>query len=283
MDQFGTERALISSSVGAFLVDRDVVRVFGSDARSFLQGQLTQDIAGIEAGSHRFALLLSPKGRVEALVGVWGGNSDSEMLLDVEYGYGQLVVDRLNRFRMRVHVEVELLNWQMLSLYGPQALDRSQAITAQLRAMRNWSSFAGFDLIGPEVTVPEDLEFISTEVVEAIRVRDAWPSMHFEIASTEPPPLPGELGDKVWNLSVSVDKGCYTGQEVVARTHSRSASPPRSLVRVDVSGTGESGATPAVGSEIAVGNSTGVVTSVSRNLDSEGSSVLAFARRGHET
>ncbi|MEI2639634.1 MAG: hypothetical protein V9F03_11680 [Microthrixaceae bacterium] len=133
MDAFSEERNLISTSVGGNLADRDVIRVFGGDARNFLQGQLTQDIDDLRPGRCKWSLILSPKGRVEALVRVWGGNSDSEVLLDVDHGCGQVVVDRLNRFRMRVNAEVELLHWQMLRLDGPTAVERAESVTAQLR------------------------------------------------------------------------------------------------------------------------------------------------------
>lgn len=279
MDAFSEERNLISTSVGGNLADRDVIRVFGGDARNFLQGQLTQDIDDLRPGRCKWSLILSPKGRVEALVRVWGGNSDSEVLLDVDHGCGQVVVDRLNRFRMRVNAEVELLHWQILRLDGPTAVERAESVTAQLRCHPDSPTGSDPDtgpmlrveLIGPSIAVPEDLLMVSAELMDALRIDHGWPSMINEVLGVEPAPLPGELGQRVIDAAVDFEKGCYTGQELVARTHARITNPPRMLTKVRAPQP-----VPAIGSVFDIDGADAVLTSASPASDS----VLAYVRRG---
>lgn len=279
MDAFSEERNLISTSVGGNLADRDVIRVFGGDARNFLQGQLTQDIDDLRPGRCKWSLILSPKGRVEALVRVWGGNSDSEVLLDVDHGCGQVVVDRLNRFRMRVNAEVELLHWQILRLHGPTAVERAESVTAQLRCHPDSPTGSDPDtgpmlrveLIGPSIAVPEDLLMVSAELMDALRIDHGWPSMINEVLGVEPAPLPGELGQRIIDAAVDFEKGCYTGQELVARTHARITNPPRMLTKVRAPQP-----VPAIGSVFDIDGADAVLTSASPASDS----VLAYVRRG---
>ena len=276
MNPLGVELDLIRTSVGGRHTKRDVIRVFGSDSRSFLQGQLTQDISHLETGKVRWTMILSPKGRVEALVRVWGGNSESEMLLDCPSGMGSVVVERLNRYRMRVKAEVELLDWEILSLYGPQAQSLAGTITAQLREPRPWSESPGMDLLGPTISVPDDLLMVSADLAEAISIADMWPAMSTEVLGVDPAPIPVELGQRVCDLAIDMDKGCYTGQELVARTSSRVAEAPRSLVRV---ATGDESPLES-GTEIDVDDSPAVVTSSAHALDGNGVVALAFRKRG---
>lgn len=279
MDAFSEERNLISTSVGGNLADRDVIRVFGGDARNFLQGQLTQDIDDLRPGRCKWSLILSPKGRVEALVRVWGGNSDSEVLLDVDHGCGQVVVDRLNRFRMRVNAEVELLHWQILRLDGPTAVERAESVTAQLRCHPDsptgsdpdTGTMLRVELIGPSIAVPEDLLMVSAELMDALRIDHGWPSMINEVLGVEPAPLPGELGQRIIDAAVDFEKGCYTGQELVARTHARITNPPRMLTKVRAPQP-----VPAIGSVFDIDGADAVLTSASPASDS----VLAYVRRG---
>ena len=56
----------LKRSVAAVRVPRDVIRVFGADAVSFLQGQISQDVANLQPGESRLALILEPQGKVDA-------------------------------------------------------------------------------------------------------------------------------------------------------------------------------------------------------------------------
>ncbi len=85
---------------------RDGIVVEGPDASSWLQGQLSQDVAGMVEGESRLTLVLSPQGKVESFcrVTLLGGD---RWLLDVERGFGSALVERLARFKIRVKVTLD--------------------------------------------------------------------------------------------------------------------------------------------------------------------------------
>ena len=98
-------------------VPRDVVRVAGPEAESFLQGQLTQDIAAVGAGGSAWSLLLQPQGKVDALLRV-ARTGDGEFVLDTDGGWGDRVVERLQRFKLRIKADIETLDWKCLAVRG---------------------------------------------------------------------------------------------------------------------------------------------------------------------
>lgn len=84
----------------------DRVLVTGADARSYLQSQLTQDVEALEVGDHRWSFVLEPNGKVTALVRVVRLGAE-EFALDTDAGFGDALVERLARFRIRVKVDLE--------------------------------------------------------------------------------------------------------------------------------------------------------------------------------
>ena len=102
---------------------RDVLRVSGADAVEYLQGQLSQDIAALGVGESADSLLLTPQGKLDALVRV-SRTGDDELVLDVDGGFGEAVAARLARFKLRVKVAIEPLAWRCVALRGPGARRR---------------------------------------------------------------------------------------------------------------------------------------------------------------
>ncbi|MGH9075819.1 MAG: hypothetical protein ACRDZQ_17135, partial [Acidimicrobiales bacterium] len=94
--------------LGAVWLERDVVRVTGPDAAGYLQGQLSQDLAALAVGGSAPSLLLSPQGKVDAWLRVSRVAEDG-FLLDTDAGWGEAVVARLGRFRLRSKVELSLV------------------------------------------------------------------------------------------------------------------------------------------------------------------------------
>lgn len=86
---------------------RDRVTVSGADARSYLHSQLSQDVQSMTPGDARWTFVLQPNGRVEALARVTCV-SDEHFVLDTETGFGAVVRDRLQRFKIRVAAELHL-------------------------------------------------------------------------------------------------------------------------------------------------------------------------------
>src|SRR5437868_576141 len=199
----------LRQEVGAAWVPRDVVRVVGPEAVSYLQGQLSQDVEALTAGRSAESLLLSPQGKIDALVRVTR-TADDELLIDVDGGYGEAVVSRLRRFKLRTKVEIGVLAWRCLSLRGPRVADL--ALGAGLALSADWPGLPGADLVGEEPTLPDGARLCDTAAWDAVRVEAGVPRMGAELTERT---IPAEAG--VVDRTVSFTKGCYTGQELVAR------------------------------------------------------------------
>jgi folate-binding protein YgfZ len=224
------------------VTDREVVMVSGPDALTYLQGQVSQDLLPMAVGDRRWTFLLQPTGKVDVLARV-ERVADDVFVFDVDGGYGDELVARLNRFKIRVKVDVEPVPWQVLCVIG------------------------GTDVIGPDPQPPAGVPEGTAADLEAARVRDGWPAMGVEIVPGET--IPAETG--VVPVAVDFRKGCYPGQELVERMDSRGAAAPRSLRIVDVA----DGAQPGDPIEHD-GQPVGVLTSVAGGVG------LGYVKRGVE-
>jgi folate-binding protein YgfZ len=220
--------------------DRDVVRVSGPDALTYLQGQVSQDLVPMAVGDRRWSFLLQPTGKVDVLTRI-ERIADDTFVLDIDAGYGEALVARLNRFKIRVAVDVEALAWRVVCVPG------------------------GVDVIGADAAPPPGVREGTPEELEAVRIADGWPAMGVEIEPGET--IPAETG--VVDLAVDFRKGCYPGQELVERMESRGAAAPRALRILDVG----DGARPGDPIELQ-GQQVGVLTSVA------GSAALGYVKRG---
>ncbi len=112
---------------------KDVVRVTGADTWSFLQSLLSQDVLGMEQGERRSALMLTPQGKVEVLLGVVREGDDA--LLDTDAGWGEALKDVLSRYKIRTAVEVNL-----------ESLGEPPDASSELERIREGTPRMGFDL-----------------------------------------------------------------------------------------------------------------------------------------
>lgn len=207
----------LSTSVGACPVERSVLAVSGPDAEDFLQGQLSQDIAALDPGQSAWSLILQPQGRIDAFVRVTRQAAD-RFVLDTD-GPLEQVVARLKRFMLRTDVALEPLDWECIAVRGPGAVEAvvSGEIVAAVPT-------GGVDVLGPRLAVPEDVPAIDPEALEAHRIRCGFPRMGVDIDDRT---IPAEA--EIVDFTVSFTKGCFTGQELVARMDSRGSSAPRYL------------------------------------------------------
>ena len=266
----------LREEAGAVWLARDFVRVAGPDAFTFLQGQLSQDV-GLTAGGSAWALLLQPQGKVVALVRVTR-IGDEEFVLDTDEGWAATVVERLNRFKLRVKADVEPLAWRCLAVRGPRAHDAvaGTAGTAGggLVVAADWPGLPGADLIGPSPEPPAGVRICMADTYQAVRVEAGVPEMGRELDERT---IPAEAG--VVERSVSFTKGCYTGQELVARIDSRGGNVPRRLRGV-VIGTN---LIPPPGASVTVdGKAVGELTSVAESFGRRAPVALAYVRRAVE-
>jgi folate-binding protein YgfZ len=230
----------------AVWVDRDVIGASGPEANVYLQGQLSQDVSAMADGATAWSWLLSPQGKVDALVRVTRRSAD-DWLIDTDTGYGEVVVTRLDRFKLRSKVEFEILPWRVVRLVGATVADGDVVVPFA------WGPATGVDLFGPAPVVPGGWEVIAGEDYEGQRIRAGFPKMGAELTDKT---IPAEVGHI--DATVSFTKGCYTGQELVARIDSRGSNVARHLRGLVSSASLEAGA-EVVDAE---GKAAGTVTSV---------------------
>jgi folate-binding protein YgfZ len=240
MSGLEAETAALRRGAGAFRWPRDVVAVRGPDAEAYLQGQLSQDVVSLAVGATTDALLLEPDGKLSALLRVTRTDAQG-FVLDVDGGFGDAVVARLRRFLLRLAVELEMLPWRCLSLRGAAVPELAAGLLAVL-AERGvlavpfaWNGWSGIDLLGPDDVVlgtdgndlPEGVLACGRDAVEACRIASGIPAMGSELTDKTIAAEAGLVG-----RAVDFDKGCYTGQELVARIDSRGSKVARRLVGV---------------------------------------------------
>lgn len=258
----------VATTVVAFRLARDVVQAEGPDATTYLQGQLSQDVAPIAVGGSAWSLLLQPQGKVDTWLRLTR-TGDDRWLLDTDAGAGAHLVTRLERFKLRTRVSFEPLGWSMLALRGPGS-DSVAVPQGCVAAQPAWPTVPGLDLLGPEPPVPPAVTEGDPAAFEALRVREGIPGMGSELTERT---IPAEAG--IVDRSVSFTKGCYVGQELVARIDSRGSNTPRRLFGLRLHGD----PLPAAGSTVTSdGGPAGEVTSVARSAV-VGPIALAYLRR----
>jgi folate-binding protein YgfZ len=240
MSTVEAETIALRRGAGAFRPSRDVLAVRGPDAETYLQGQLSQDVSALAVGASADSLLLEPDGKLSALLRITRTDGQGFML-DVDGGYGDAVLARLRRFVLRSKVEMEPLDWRCLSLRGEAVGEAAAGLLAVLAERGvlalpfEWNGWVGTDLLGPEDVVlapgeaalPAGVVACGPDAVEACRIVSGIPAMGTELTGKT---IAAEAG--LVDRTVSFTKGCYTGQELVARIDSRGSNVARRLVGV---------------------------------------------------
>ena len=212
------------SDACAFDLKRDVLRIKGDDAESFLQGQLTQDVTKIKTGESTWSFLLNPDGKVSSWLRI-SRLEGNHFLIDVDQNAGEQTLKRLMRFKLRVECNIDLEEWDWVAIRGHGSQKYGMETNEKfIAAPANWSLTEGFDLIGKSVSNPEGLTKESTQLFEFLRILNGIPAIGKELTEKT---IPAETG--LVERSVSFTKGCYTGQELVARLDSRGNKVPKHL------------------------------------------------------
>ena len=240
--------AALRLGAGAYLLARDVFSVRGDDAEAYLQGQLSQDVAALAVGATADSLLLQPDGKLTALLRVTRVDAHG-FVLDTDAGFGDTMVARLKKFLLRSKVEIERLEWRGLALRGAGVASTAAGLLTVLEEAGvmalpfEWNGWSGIDLLGPKDVIldpstgplPEGIIPCARDAAEACRIASGLPAMGSELTDKT---IAAEAG--LVEHTVSFTKGCYTGQELIARLDSRGNNVPRRLVGV-VGGTDPDG------------------------------------------
>jgi tRNA-modifying protein YgfZ len=240
------------------IIDRpDVatVTLSGNDVLRYLHAVCTQHTLDLEPGDATQALLLSPKGKVEFAFRL--AVLDEGVLLDTEAAAAGALAERLARFVFRHDVTVGKPVAGGASLLGPGAADRLAAaglpVPAPGRAgvagpdLVLHHTPAGFDLVGPGAPAAvaglerAGAERRPAELWELIRVELGLPRAGRELTDDVLAEEAGLLGSHV-----HLDKGCYPGQETVARVHNLGQVQRRLAgLRFEPAGDGDADGLPA--------------------------------------
>lgn len=247
---------------------RDVVTATGPDAIAFLQGQISQDLADLAVGDVTWSFVLQPQGKVDAWFRL-RRTADDGVTLDLDPGWGGAALTRLERFKLRTRCDFGL------SEDVPTVAVRGLALAGGLAC--GWPGLDGSDHLGSHDDppgLPARAVELDDDAYRALRMAHGVPAMGAELTEAT---IPAEAGQWLVDASVSFTKGCFTGQELVARIDSRGGKVPRHL-----RGFTTDALPPAPGTALHVdGAAVGEVTGAAIGLDG-GTVGLAYVKRAVE-
>ncbi|MGE5165560.1 MAG: YgfZ/GcvT domain-containing protein [Sphingobacteriales bacterium] len=210
------------------LPDRGVVKVVGDDARRFLNGLVTGDMAKVAAGAPRFAALLTPQGKiiVDFIIAEAPAEDGDGFFLDCPRALAPTLVEKLNFYKLRAKVICEDLSevlgvmavWGGVvdSEYGLSYPDpRLPALGSRIMLPPHLAAEAAAD-IGADLT--------DADTYEAHRIALGVPRGGTDFAYGDTFPHEADM-DQL--NGVDFDKGCYVGQEVVSRVEHRASARSR--------------------------------------------------------
>jgi folate-binding protein YgfZ len=237
------EYAALTGSCG--LLDRSErgkLALSGSEAKSFLQGQVSNDTESLREGHGCYAAFLTPKGKMLGDLRIL--DSGQDLLLDTERGALQELFNMIRRFSIgyRMEMHKRTLESGLLSLIGPQSdvvaraafgavpgpAEHDHLVAGEVRMIR---TDVGIDLLFDsaaseqvrQAAIGAGAEPVSEAVAECLRIERGRPRYGIDLDDSV---IPQEAG--LNERAVSFTKGCYVGQETVARLFYR-GKPNRHL------------------------------------------------------
>ena len=193
-----------------------LVKVSGSDAENFLHAQFSNSVTGLEAGEVRFAAWCNAKGRVWTLLRYW--KDGDAIILRMPADQLEDTLKRLRMFVMRSDVQLEPLDWHAIQFIGPDAKQQAEQAVEQAD--------------GATYNIPLPAAWLLNEVWKASPISSGLPQLPEEVEAL-PRILAGipevfanqreEWIPQMLNLDkldgIDFKKGCYPGQEIVAKLH----------------------------------------------------------------
>jgi tRNA-modifying protein YgfZ len=234
-DPYAEQRALAGSCGIVDRSNRGVVRITGQDRLSWLHSLTTQQLAHLPPGRSTQALILSPNGHVEHELTLT--DDGTATWAHVEPGTAEALAAFLSSMRFMLRVEPADVSAEhaVITVMGPRA---PAGLAAAADPAAVIGSALGTDLIVPRGRLAEAVAQLRSQgatlagmwAYEALRIAARQPRLGLD---TDHRTIPHEVG---WiGSAVHLDKGCYRGQETVARVHNL-GRPPRRLVLLHLDG-----------------------------------------------
>jgi len=232
--------------------------VGGPEAGEYLQGQVTNDVENLASGSGCYAALLDRKGHLQADMRILRV-ADDQFWIDTEAAAGKRVLKHLSMYKIGRDVTVDAADRRIFSLIGPGSLEvaglapgdeyESTAATIAGAECLVVATNLGLDVIAPgdsAEAVTDELVSrravpVSEAAVEILRVESGRPRFGQDMTEAS---MPAEAG--IVERAVNFTKGCYIGQEPVARLHHR-GKPNRHLRGLRFKGPVEAGSSVHLG------------------------------------
>jgi folate-binding protein YgfZ len=261
-------RILAGESLTAVLSPRALWRLTGPDARRYLNGQVTNDVAGLADGKACYAAICTAKGRMEGDVSI--AVHGAEFYLDADPILRESLGARLEKYLIADDAVFEDVSdlWSLRHVFGatpPPAPEAGFVIAYDRFGVPGhdvWSANPNPVIAGATV---------EADVIETLRLEHAIPRWGAELTTDT---LPPEAGPHML-AAISYTKGCYVGQETIARLKSV-GHVNRSLVFLQ----SDSAAFPTPGAKLTQGDhETGVVTSSGYSPRLEKGIALGYANR----
>lgn len=236
--------------------ERGKLLVTGPEAAEYLQGQLTNDTEAIEPGEGVYAALLDRKGHMQADMRVLRPGEGPDLWLDLEPEGLEAARRHLGMYKIGRDVDVvdATAERAILSLIGPRAVEIAgsaplaenscEEVTIGGAECLAVGTAVGIDVFAPaaerdrvqEALLAAGAVEVSPEAAEILRIESGRPRFGAEMGTET---MPAEAG--IVEQAVSFTKGCYIGQETVARLHYK-GKPNRHLRGLRLSGPAHPGA-----------------------------------------
>jgi len=221
------QRKLLSGEAFVERSDQSVIKVSGGDAKNWLHSLLTQDIRNLGSGESTEALLLSPQGHIEHQLKIVIEGDD--VLIALPSSKVSAFVGWLEKMKFRSQVLIERTNLKSFGMFGksengtwrdPFSIERATSVSYNPQR-------AEFNYFETFSDTPPRIEPAGLMALRALRLAAGRP----DILDVDDKSLPHEFD---WLLSaVHLSKGCYRGQEAVAKVHNL-GHPPRRITLLNL-------------------------------------------------
>lgn len=264
------QRELIAGQRIVVLDEKSVIRVSGADRLTWLNAMLSQNVANLKAGDSAEGLFLDAQGRIEHDVHVIEAGEFTYLIVAAEHREKLLKWLDMMIFRSNVSVESS-----ELSVVGSFKAGLSELVWRDSWSAEPVGSVRYAERLGETWDFYESL--VTTSELEALKAENKQAG-HLALealrVAAHRPWQPNELDDKTlpheldWlSSAVHLSKGCYRGQESVAKVHNL-GHPPRRLVLLHLDGSGH--ALAEAGDQVYVSgtdNSVGRITSIGQHFE----------------